>query len=334
MTNLLDVSRQLLDLLLEHKIPTADTLTSVLDLAEANDLLLAAASALDHVPHAYRKRYDECRQLEENTWIVFRDVLDWCTGVGLPLLTIKSFLPFPYVDSNIDIVAVNPSRLTEYQRGLGHLGFVRLRNLADVREPNKEMYRNPLHREGYPKLHLHRAIAWNGVVYLGRNQVWERHRLEDIKGILIPIPSPEDQVLVLAAHAVFENKYITLNELLHCYWLCSRSLDWNYVYHAAAQHSWLEALRLFLATTTALGDSLGIQIHTQQSLSSRERLSSVSFPFVLPVSKTFKATWSKLWLDVRRGQFEEVPRQLVAYSLVDCLWMYRKARRKARVGRS
>lgn len=319
-----------------HTIPPRDLLEAVLDLAANNSLLLAAYAVLDTheaLPKDHRKPYQQIQRLQVNSYKLFQEFQDLCSSEGLLLFTIKSFLPFPYVDSNVDIVAVNVNEIERYRRLIQKLGFQRLHNLADCREPLKEMYYHSDRKSDYafPKLHLHRAISWNGVVYLDLPQVWHRHVYHLTSNGKILVPSPEDEILIMAAHAMFENKYITLCDLVYLQQLATQKTDWDYVFGAAQDKSWYKALNIFLVTAYNLGQALDLDIRVENIAKQASDMQSqlTTFPWVLPLSKTLGAGMAKLSQDLRRGQIKKLSRKILTYFLVDPLWMYRKARRKA-----
>jgi len=340
MMNSLEISRQLSNLVTETQpLPTRISYKRLMGVAEANKLLVAVGDAVgksEGVPASYQEHYHRDKQLETNSFELLRNFLELCVINELPALTIKSFLPFPYVDSNIDIVAVDTQNVERYRVLIRQLGFVRQRNLADLREPRKEMYYHEGHGEAehtYPKLHLHRAISWNGVVYLDLARVWQRHQYRNAANISIPIPSPEDELLIMAAHVMFENKYITLMDLVYLNWLTSQGLNWDYIIGIAQEYVWRDALELFLATAHDLSRKLEMNTEMNIPLPQAITFSNISFPLILPLSATLRVALTKMWHDVSRGQIKILPRQLFAYFPVDCLWMYRKARKKALAGK-
>jgi hypothetical protein len=283
------------------------------------------------LPEIHCESYQQLQNLLDNSCKMFQRFQHLCLAEGLPLLTIKSFLPFPYVDSNVDVVAVNMSKTDRYRHCIQQLGFRRLRSLADVREPMKEMYYYVNHKSdnAYPRLHLHSAISWNGVVYLDLPQVWERRTYHSVNDLEIPIPSPEDEILIMAAHAMFENKYITLHELMYLQHLTTQTIDWDYVFRAAQDKLWHSALSTFLGTAYGLGQALNLDIKinmTERIVNMQSH--STTFPWILPLAKTLGAGGHKLFQDLRHKRIKNVPRQIFTYLLVDPLWMYRKARRK------
>jgi len=258
-------------------------------------------------------------------------LLEQCQVHQLPILTIKSFLPFPYADSNIDIVAIDSEAIEQYRKLIKRLGFLQYPNLADIREPYKEMYYHSKHGKTdktYPKLHLHRSISWNGVVYIDPYQVWSRRRIWQVGNVDIPIPSPEDELLIMAAHAIFENKYITLSELIYLSLLTESKLNWDYIVETAHHRFWFDALRVFLSIACSLGNSLRINMQVEIAVPEHENYSSISLPMLIPLTETLGPALLKLRQDVQHGHLHELPRQLFTYFFVDCLWMYYKAQRK------
>jgi hypothetical protein len=310
----------------------------MLHLAKANGLLLAVVDALKLVdkgglfPSAYEADYRRAKSLKENTHRVIGEVLVAFEQARLPLLTIKSFLPFPCVDSNIDLVAVGTARIDAYRDVLYELGYKRRSNLADLREPYKRMYQASDRGKDktYPMLHLHRAISWNGVEYLNLSTVWQRYRLMDVNSIQIPVPSFEDAVLIMAAHAIFENKYVTLKELVYLQWLTEHQLDWGYIVRSAESLFWREALDTFLSTALALARALNLVIDVEVDLPSLRVVPQLPLPYLFPFQQTFAVSREKLGQDLACGHWRTLARQLFSYFFVDSVWMYRKAWRKCR----
>lgn len=320
-------------------VPMDVSIKKVLHLAKANDLLLAVGDELKLVnggglfPSDYKARYQRAKSLEENTHRLISQVLVAFERAGLPLLTIKSFLPFPYADNNIDLVAVEIASIGAYRNVLDKLGFKHWSSLADLREPYKRNYHAPereKENEAYPMLHLHQAISWNGIEYADLSTIWRRHRLMDVGGTQVPVPSFEDAVLIMAAHAIFENKYVMLKELVHLQWLTAHRLDWGYIVQSAESLFWKEALFAFLSTASALADLLNLVVKIELDLPPVQGAPHLPLPYLFPIRQTFAVSWSKLGQDLGSGHWRALPRQLFSYFFVDSVWMYRKAWRKRR----
>jgi hypothetical protein len=297
-------------------------------LAKVNYLLLALWRSQPNeatLDVAWRKRLTLLAQLETETADAVRDIIPRFVAAGLPLLTIKSFLPFPYVDSNLDLVMVKPDCSQDYVNLLHKLDYRRYRNLADLREPMKQTYQV----EGVKlRLHLHTAVSWNGIVYLPLAQVWQRRRPWGTEGGPVWIPSAEDELLIMAAHAWFENKLVSLHELLYWYRLVTVNLDWAYITETARQYGWYRGLSQFLAIMSQLATLLDIPVNLPVSLPPVTLATPVWFPYIFPLAQSWQVTGHKLAADVRRGLWQKIPRQLFSYVLVDHFWMYRKAYRK------
>lgn len=309
-----------------------DKLDNLFYVAKANGLILALGNLFessDEIPELYQDAYRSSQLLEENSSKIFSEYIDKCTSSNLDLLTIKTFLPIPYVDSNVDIVAINSKEIVQYRSIMQLLGYKRYQNLADLREPDKEMYYKGSES---PKLHLHRAISWNGVIYLDIGKVWKRHKTFNVNGVTVPVPSPEDELLIMAAHVMFENKYISLYEMLYLEWLSACNLDWSYIWKAAKTYFWVDALQTFLSFAGNLGVALGLDLKLDTNLMFHRPASvtELSFPFLLPIVDTQKTSMSKLYSDIVHGRFQNVLRELFTYLLVDPIWMYRKALRKTK----
>lgn len=249
---------------------------------------------------------------------------------GLPFFTMKTFLPFPYVDSNIDIFCVPPHAWVDYVAELRDAGFGWFKNLADVREPMKRTYifRD---KQAFPAVHLHAAVSWNGVVYLDLDAVWQHRVTMRVAGHDIAVPCPTDEALIMMAHALFENKFITLHELLYLALLCRQGIDWELARRAAARFGWLPGFETMLALHAALAQEVGLDAALPVENVTVSLPLEWHLPYLLPLSLTLPVCRAKLVHDVIAGRWRRVPRQLFSYTVVDPLWMMRKARKACRL---
>lgn len=272
-----------------------------------------------------RSRIQRLNLLESETQQVVRNLLPLFEDADLPLVAIKSFLPFAYVDTNLDLLTIYPEKWTQYVKCLHSLGYRQFRNLGDLREPGKASY--------YKKdveliIHLHSAVSWNGLDYLPLDQVLQRKQIKVIEGHPVKIPSPEDEMLIMAAHAIFENKYISLHELLYWHHLVQSNLDWEYMVDTAAALNWDRGFITLQSVLNQLAYLIGIGVTIPVQLITVPMTEKVWFPYILPIKQTFAVTTSKLIKDIRAKKWRQLPREIFSFSLVDGLWMYRKAYRK------
>lgn len=211
---------------------------------------------------------------------------------GIVTLPIKTYED----DEDIDLVLINPLQRPEAVALLQQNGYVLHNNLSKIRETDKDFYQ----KTGEPfVIHLHRAISWNTVPYLNTSTVFSRSAATQS----YPRISPEDEFLIIVAHSIFENKYITPIEWKRYRDLERQSLDWEYINASVRRYHWHKALSVFLTKAR------------QQS----RRFS---------LSELNSATWHKFLLDVVTFRWRHVPRMLVTYSFVDNVWCYRTMRRK------
>ena len=84
-------------------------------------------------------------------------------------------------------------------------------------------------------LHLHRRIAWLGINTINKNKVVNRAKKLNF---LVKIPSKEDQVLIHAAHILFENRRITPIEKKI---FKNKNLDYTYINSQLNKYGWKRA---------------------------------------------------------------------------------------------
>ena len=164
-------------MLAKRPLPPNVRLPELLAFADKNSLLYGVGLALmakRPFPAPFEAKMQQAEARAAGTMGLLDLLLPRFAAANLPLLTIKSFLPFAYVDSNIDCVCIPPQPASAYTAVLEQAGFYRLRNLADVREPLKQMFAPPATSPSLPRYHLHTAVSWNGVDYLDLTEVWQR----------------------------------------------------------------------------------------------------------------------------------------------------------------
>ena len=129
----------------------------------------------------------------------------------------------------LDIIFKNNK---DYKRALKVLQKNKYQNyLTEKNEPFKTMLVK------YEKnfmiiIHLHRRIAWLGIKTLNQEKVMERSRRMNS---LVYLPSKEDQVLIHAAHILFENRKITPTEKKI---LKNKKLDSEYINSQLEEYKW------------------------------------------------------------------------------------------------
>lgn len=320
-------------------------LTSLLAVAALNGLdyfLLSHLYDLQHtIPTHLLKKLKLYDELVERSTVLVAELCREAEARKLQLLTIKTFLRFPYADHDLDVVAVHGADLEEYEKLMVYCGWVYKPSRSELREPNKRFYYPSdqlIHRIGTKtlKIHLHRALSWNGVTYLDADAVWQRHESITVRGRSIPIPSSEDEVLIMAAHAVHENRYVLLGEILQFVRLATlKELDWTYIRQVAKHFHWERALTIFLAIVKGflqdVSDAWGALDEQAQGMmitdGSHSLICTRRLPIFLPYWQVTSAYMNKLRCDVGSKRVRVWLRELMAYTLIDWYTSIRTVRR-------
>jgi len=118
------------------------------------------------------------------------------------------FPSFHYLSSNLDVI-VPDGQAEAVRRHLVELGYVELLN---VEEPRKRLFRRfPGDGRSFA-FHLHEVVGW-GVPFLDNAALWGNARHpEDDPDILIP--APREALLITTAHWFYEDKELSLGNLL------------------------------------------------------------------------------------------------------------------------
>jgi len=130
---------------------------------------------------------------------------------GIESMLFKSaglFPSFHYLSSNLDVI-VPDGRSEAARRHLVDAGYVELLN---VEEPRKRLFRRFPGDERRFAFHLHEVVGW-GVPFLDNTALWGNARHpEDDPDILIP--APREALLITTAHWFYEDKELSLGNLL------------------------------------------------------------------------------------------------------------------------
>lgn len=148
----------------------------------------------------YREQRDEFETIRQRFAVAGIDVMLFKSAGSVP--------GFHYLSSNIDVLVGN-GRAGDARRELAALGYVELLN---VEEPRKFLFRRfPGDGRSFA-IHVHEVVGW-GVPFLDNGPVWRNaRRAPDDPEIMIPGPS--EALLVTLAHWFYEDKTLSLGNLL------------------------------------------------------------------------------------------------------------------------
>ncbi|MGB2661577.1 MAG: nucleotidyltransferase family protein [Candidatus Omnitrophota bacterium] len=305
-----------------------------------NEVLFQALSSLDekekNEPHAASMLSDQ-DALFERAIDYYSEISEAFKEKGLRFFAMKSFRSYSYADEDLDMVLVDPERREECIETLEELGFEFLWNRSILREPYKRFY---VRKSGegapfLPKIHVHFAVSWNGMVFLDASEIWERMKTLEIRGREVMVPSPEDEILIMAAHAIGENGYVTIGELLHLKTILriSDKIDIGYVVKSAKKHNWLKGLVSFLLLADSYYKNLtGENLLTGDLGGLTEGLSGAGYdmkgeapPYFFPAKALSPVYTDKIAKDVCSGRLLQLPRELFTFGLV--IWLFRNKKR-------
>lgn len=326
--------------------PTTMPVESVLSAARQSGLDFAVLHAWNRkgqLGSVLKSRLKSLQSVEVWRQKTIIDLLELAERANLRLLPIKSFLEFPYVDHDLDVVAVDWERWKAYRPVLERGGYCRFWSTAAVREPGKWFYR-PRHTKSLPGIqthvHFHNAISWNGVPYLDAKKVYERVRSIRVLGQSVPAPSIEDELLTLAAHAVFENHCVAAWEAAQITRLIARygEPDWEYVIETAVHHHWVAGLWLYLAVMQGLLNHVDASTCIPESVLTRivpridDDLPEIRCRRQLPIRLSKSVVWwvykQKLRQDFGKRPLLGFAWQLATYSVFDWIVPYLKKGKK------
>jgi len=188
----------------------------------------------------------------------------------IKFVIIKSLKAFDYVDSNLDIVLIDKGDLHKCKKFLSEK---RHKFKTIFREPNKIMASS---KDFLIKFHLHKEIAWNGLVFFDKNIVFKRSK--NWEGI--PITSDEDDLLINCAHLFFENYIMTLSDFLQLRALVKKNLDWNYILSRAKFYGWEIVLKKVLSDFNYVNTSIfpKEKARIPRNLLINSNLKNITFP--------------------------------------------------------
>lgn len=191
-----------------------------------------------------RGLFDELNAKIESDSNAFAQIKERFSEENIEFMLIKSDGSFPYESDNIDVL-IKPEKLQDVHHLLDNAGYS---EMTRIREPHKFLFRKMQTFEELP-IHIHTRVEWEGTQFVDSDELWSRTRTSDDSGGF-SMPSPEDCVLITAAHFFFENHEIKLADLLKlnsC--IRNNNLDWHYAIDHAKKLHWNDAFALSLLLT-------------------------------------------------------------------------------------
>jgi len=223
-------------------------------------------------------------------------------------VVIKSFEKLPKPLSDVDIL-VSDMRMAE--SALRQIGYTQ----ETEDEPYKKLYIRKIGDERVA-MHLHSEIAWRGIKYLERNEVFDKSTKREINGIDIPVPCPEHEILITAAHMLFErgNNKITLYDVLNVASIFKEhDVNMKSIEADAKRNGWQKQFLFFIHSVGIIYEEL-----YQESLpflNSRSGRKIGNLPFLFPIHSVISLRAQKIFTTLRSFGIRRALRELYAYSL-------------------
>ena len=144
-------------------------------------------------------------KIEQNS-VAFNHIKRKFSENSIAFILIKSDGSFPYESDNIDVL-IKPGMLGSVSKMLRNAGYT---ELSEIRERHKFLFRNKHAPEVLP-LHIHTMVEWEGTEFIDSRDLWRTSRNSDDNEF--SVPSPENCILITAAHLFFEDHEIKLGDL-------------------------------------------------------------------------------------------------------------------------
>lgn len=206
-------------------------------------------------------------------------------------------LPKPH--SDIDILIINDNDMENVEKALKQIGY----------EP---VYDAERYRRGYFKIlngikigvDLHLEISWRGIVYLKKEEIFKNKVEREINGVKIPVPSPEYELLISAAHSIFKDNKITLFDVLYIHSIIKENdINMESVKVIAKQNGWYTQFLYFLNTFNKIYSEL------------YEEGNNIPLPYCFPFHVVLLVRLRKIFSDLKLYGLSKAIIELWEYSL-------------------
>lgn len=199
---------------------------------------------------------------------------------GIEILLIKSDGSFPYESDNLDVL-IKPDELGKVAKLLREAGYF---ELSQARELNKFLFRN-VHTPEVLPLHIHTRVEWEGTQFADSASLWRRCKVSFDSKFLVP--SPEDCILITAAHLFFEDHEVKLADLFKITsMLGNHSINWDYMIDHARKIHWDDTFCLIMLLVNLVHEDLFGRSMLQRTVLSR--LEETRYGYVNLLRKTMK----------------------------------------------
>ena len=269
-----------------NKTPSTWSSTTV-EFVKQNDISFLLDT--DEEPSFIREQHRERNRLLSE----FKTVQSSLNEFGVPFSLIK----FPVISKPIgDIDILIPSPINR-RLAFEDAGF----RLDNRTEPHREAYIKKLN-DGIITFDVHTKASWRRIEYLDSTRIVEQHITHTLPdGTSCPVPRLAHDLLIIAAHSMFDKRTVSLFEALYGYHLLhERDVNLQLAVSIANQYNWAPVFARFCE----IADTVGTR---------DEEIDLLSFPLCVPTPNIIEDRLRKLGRDTRDGRITTVGRELVGY---------------------
>ncbi len=173
-----------------------------------------AAACFDKAPSEFTNAGKEIQARYMTYWNTAKEVGKLLSGAAIPWLLLKT-RPYKFCGWDINIL-VKGEYWQKAKKLLVDEGWVPLTfknsplSFWYWYEPDKVSFR----KKGKTPVHLHRNVSWNRSCYIAPHFVWEKTCQREIEGMVFNVAAPHLDILVHAAHGLFEGFRLKLGDYI------------------------------------------------------------------------------------------------------------------------
>lgn len=240
---------------LQRKDPALSGLMSLLHFASINNvefqlaenILMKQMFASGSDEEALLKRILGCCRDNKKEYF---DTLAFISGYleknKIKYMMIKSYAPYDFIRDDVDILIIEEK---------GYFEAVDFLSKNQWKLSSRQDTQMHFDRDGMVQIDLHKLICWDnfgtsgiGLKLFNNSKLWERRRTVKLKELAVPVPSVEDDILIIGAHSIFQHHYTTLNERIHIAELIkeAKEIDIEYIIHDSRLSGWNEGMEIIL----------------------------------------------------------------------------------------
>ena len=144
---------------------------------------------------------------------ILKEIANAASKANLKFLVFKTLKPFPYLVSDLDILLPTTNSFYAFTDILQKQGFRIMSSSSHVKILEKN-----LNGKSY-SVDVHNRITAGGLEYIDKSHLWHDRKIYRFRGEEIYVPSPEWELVIIAAHSVLKEFTISLADFFYTLYL-------------------------------------------------------------------------------------------------------------------